>query len=590
MPGIKTVIAFFAAVLTGTPGPQIDQQMDVMVQMRDGVQLSANVFRPSPFGRWPALLVRTPYGKGDQLTAHYRAFVEHGYAVVVQDVRGRFKSEGIFRPLEQEGPDGEDTIRWMARQPWCDGNIGMFGGSYLGMAQWQAALRRPPHLKAIFPGVSGDDDYADRFYSRGGAMKLGHRLEWLSENLRLRGLAKPDFRSFTEHLPLRTADRAATGRTIDFYQRSLDHPAYDSFWRRNSTREKLERIDVPVFIVGGWFDNYAQSDLEAFTTLRRLGKIAYILMGPWPHSMSDRLAGVDFGPVARVALRTVQFAWFDHWLKGKNTLAETSVARYFTMGENKWHNDATWPPQVVEIRSYYLGGNGRANSIGGNGRLQLTPPSAHHADHFTYDPRKPVPTRGGPVCCNIRLLPPGPMDQRPVERRADVLVYTSPPLKHDLEVTGPVRAVLYVSTSAPDTDFTAKLVDVAPDGAALSLTDGILRLRYRSGLDRVQIAHPGETYSIAIDTGVTSNVFRTGHKIRLEVSSSNFPRFDRNPNTGRPIADETQLRSALQTVHHGGGALSALLLPVVRRNSAGPPQQSVATYGRQSAERVTLLH
>jgi len=408
--------------------------------------------------------------------------------------------------------------------------------------------------------------------------------------MRLPGVAKPDFRIFTEHLPLRAADRAATGRTIEFYQKSLDHPTYDSFWRRVSTREKLDRIDVPVFIVGGWFDNYAQSDLDAFTMLRKQGKTVYLLMGPWPHSMSDRLPGIDYGSVARVPLRSVQFAWFDHWLKKENTLAGMNVARYFTMGENAWHSNATWPPESVEIRSYYLAGSGRANGLAGDGRLQRRPPQAEHVDRFTYDPRKPVPTRGGPVCCNSRLLPPGPMDQRLVERRTDVLVYTSSPLKHDLEITGPIHAVLHVSTSAPDTDFTAKLVDVAPDGVALNLTDGILRLRYRAGLERVQLARPGETYSVTVDAGVTSNVFRQGHRIRLEISSSNFPRFDRNPNTGRPIADETQLRLARQSVYHGGGHLSALLLPVVPRHTDSAPEQAMATYGRPSAEHVTLLH
>ncbi len=551
---------------------QIEEQFHVRIPMRDHVHLSANIFRPAAAGRWPALLVRTPYNKGSVLSPHYRAFVEHGYALVIQDVRGRHESEGWFRPLEQEGPDGEDTLEWMARQPWCDGKIGMFGGSYLGIAQWQVALRNPPHLRAIFPVVSGYDDYLDRFYSRGGALKLGHRLLWISENLRGPGSARPDFNQFIYHLPLRTADFAAAGEPVEWYQRSLNHPAYDHFWREMSTREKLEQIRVPVFAAGGWFDNYCESDLEAFAALRKLGRQAYVLIGPWAHNFADRLA-LDYGPQASIPLRRLQFQWFDHWLKGLDTIEHLVPAQIFTMGENRWHDEAVWPPTAARMEPYYLAGKGHANTVYGDGKLQRRPPRRQWSDGYTYDPRKPVPTQGGAICCNPKILKPGPMDQRGVEGRHDVLIYTGDPLKTDLEVTGVVRVSLYVSTSALDTDITAKLVDVAPDGSAIGLTDGILRLRYRGGLDRPELAKPGEIYPITIDAGPTSNLFRTGHRVRLEIASSNFPRFDRNPNTGRPIADEIELRPAQQTVLHGGHYPSALLLPVVVRSSTAtyPP-------------------
>ncbi len=558
----------FALLLAATVSGQskIDSQFGMRVPMRDGVHLAANVFRPAASGRWPALLVRTPYGKGTALAANHRAFVEHGFALVVQDVRGFHDSEGVFRPLDQEGPDGEDTIAWMASQSWCDGNIGMFGGSYLGIVQWQTALRNPPHLKAIFPVVSGYDDYVDRFYSRGGAMKLGHRLLWISENLRAPGFARPDFNQFIYHLPLRNADQAVSGETIEWYQRALNHPAYDSFWRSVSTREKLDRIRVPVFAAGGWFDNYGQSDLEAFAALRKLGREAHVLIGPWPHNFADRLA-VDFGPQSAVALRRLQFQWFDHWLKGKDTIAELAPARIFTMGVNRWQDLDTWPPADSKSTMYYLAGKGNANTVYGDGKLQTRRARRLWSDQYLDDPKKPVPTLGGAVCCNSRRMPPGPRDQRTVEGRHDVLVYTGDPLKRELEVTGVVRVLLHVSTSARDTDFTAKLVDVALDGSAMSVTDGILRLRYRGGLDHPELAKPGEVYAINIDAGTTSIVFLRGHRIRLEIASTNFPRFDRNPNTGKPIADELELRTARQTVLHGGAYESALVLPVVRRSS-----------------------
>lgn len=549
---------------TTTQPVTIEKELRVKIPMRDGVRLSTNIFRPSATGRWPVLLARTPYGKGSDITLNYRAFVEHGYAVVVQDVRGRHDSEGVFRPLDQEGPDGEDTLYWIAHQPWCDGKIGMMGGSYLGIAQWQAALRNSPYLKAIFPAMSGDDDYFDRFYSRGGAMKLGHRLLWIAENLHPYGIPEPAFDEYIRHLPLRTTDRYATGHSVEFYQSSLDHPLYDSHWQKYSTREKLEHIHVPVFAVGGWFDNYAESDLEACAALRKTGRPAYVLIGPWPHNLSDRLPGIDFGPDAWVPLRRLQFEWFDHWLKSEKTsIADLPAAHVFTMGANRWQDLTEWPPSGSQIVEYYLASKGKANSLAGDGVLQPKPKRQDQPDEFLYDPRNPVPTRGGAICCNQTILPAGPMDQRSIEKRQDVLVYTSGPLKKDLEVTGIVRVVLYASTSAPDTDFTAKLVDVLPDGTARGITDGILRLRYRRGLDHVELAHSGDVYEISIDAGVTSNVFLAGHRIRLEVSSSNFPRFDRNPNTGRAIADETELRMAHQTVHHGGLLSSALLLPVV---------------------------
>jgi hypothetical protein len=561
----KAVIAAVAAVCWGQ-APRIETQLNARITMRDGVHLSANVFLPEATGRWPVLLVRTPYNKGSGLTPNYRAFVEHGFALVVQDVRGRYESEGVFRPLQQEGPDGEDTIAWIGRQQWCDGKIGMFGGSYLGIVQWQAALRHPPLLKAIFPVVAGYDDYLDRFYSRGGAMKLGHRLLWMSENVHAPGFARPDLAHFIWHLPLRTADQTVSGETVDWYQSALDHPAYDDFWRATSTREKLDRIRVPVFAAGGWFDNYGQSDLEAFATLRKLGHPAYVLIGPWAHNAADKLA-VDFGPQSVVAMRRIQFQWFDYWLKGQGSLDNLAPARIFTMGVNRWDDEEMWPPPNARVEAYYLVGKGKAQTLSGDGKLQVKPSRRGATDGYAYNPMQPVPTRGGAICCNARMLPPGPLDQRAIEGRHDMLVFTSDALKSDLQVTGVVRVQLYVATSARDTDFTAKLEDVAADGTALSLTDGILRLRYRNGLERPELAKPGDVYEITIDAGPTSNVFLRGHRIRVEIASSNFPRFDRNLNTGRPNADETEVRIARQSVFHGGRYPSALLLPVVSRSS-----------------------
>ncbi|MBS1856015.1 MAG: CocE/NonD family hydrolase [Acidobacteria bacterium] len=540
----------------------IVSELGVDVAMRDGVRLSTNVFLPGERGPFPAILVRTPYNKGAGLNDTYRPFVEHGYAVVIQDVRGRYASEGAFQPLLQEPADGDDTITWIAHQPWCNGKVGMIGGSYLGIVQWKAALLENPHLKAIFPVVSGWDDYRDRFYSAGGAMKLGNRLEWMAENLRAPGYHQ-DFSKFVLHLPLRSADVAALGWTSSLYREIVAHPAYDAFWRATSTREHIDRIRIPVFSVGGWYDNFVQSDLEAYAALRRRGAVNRILIGPWPHNMSLKFEGVDFGPDSSAPIRALQMEWFDQWLMGRDApLLSRPPVKLFVMGANQWRESREWPPEGSAPKTFYLESRGRANSLSGDGALNEKR-STGAPDQFVFDPVNPVPTRGGQVCCNPRIFPWGPMDQRPVEQRRDVLVYTSRPLKREVTAIGPVQVVLYVSTSARDTDFTAKLVDVFPDGTARNLTDGILRLRYRNSLEKPEPAAPGELYRIAIDAGVTGNVFLKGHRIRVEVSSSNFPRFDRNPNDGRPVADAVRLNKASQTVYHDSRRPSALILTVV---------------------------
>jgi putative CocE/NonD family hydrolase len=533
------------------------------IPMRDGVHLSANIYRPNELVKVPAILIRTPYGKGADITPHYEAFVNHGYAIVVEDVRGRYDSEGVFKPLEQEGRDGYDTLEWIARQPWSDGKIGMMGGSYLGIVQWKVAVLNNPHLKAIFPVVSGYDDYRDRFYSTGGAMKLGNRLNWMSDNMRAPSF-EPTFTKFIWHLPLRNSDLAATGMTSEMYQQAMRHPAFDSFWKSISIREQLHKIKVPVFSVGGWYDNFAESDLDAYAELRKNSGVHRMLIGPWAHNISLKFQGIDYGKESTVPLRNLQFQWFDQWLKSTDTpLLSKPPVRVFVMGANRWREEPDWPIARARPTPFYLESKRRANSLEGTGILAAKPARTEPADAFVYDPRDPVPTRGGALCCNPKVFAWGPMDQRSVERRQDVLVYTSAPLRKDVEVIGPIRVVLYAATSARDTDFTAKLVDVLPDGEARNLTDGILRIRYRNSLEKPELAKPGEVYKLTIDAGTTANVFLKGHRIRVEISSSNFPRFDRNPNTGGSLADETKLLRASQTVYHDKLHPSHVLLPVI---------------------------
>ena len=556
--------ASISTLWSGNAGHSQVEQTHLWTPMRDGVKLAANLFRPSDNGRLPTILMRTPYDKGTEITPQAQTFVDHGYNVMIQDVRGRWESEGSFSPFTQEAPDGNDTIDWIAAQPWSDGKVAMTGGSYLGITSWRAATWNNPHLKAIFPVVSGDDDYRDRFYSPGGGMKWGHRLEWVSENMRVPGYQPPSFRSFIWTLPERHSDQVVTGRSTNLLQAVFDHPSYDAFWKNVSTRERLQSCKVPVFSVGGWYDNYVEGDLDAFSTLRKLTGVNRAVIGPWPHNMSIPFTTVSYGPDSGSSVRRFQLDWFDEWLKGKEVRApSTPPLRIFVMGANQWRDENEWPLERAIPAKFFLSSAGHANSMSGDGELTTSRERRNAQDRFVYDPKAPVQTLGGAVCCNQKVFPWGPLDQRPVEKRPDVLIYSTDVLKGDVEVTGPISLVLFASTSAPDTDFTAKLVDVYPDGRAINLTDGMIRTRYRDGLDKPKLLPNTGVFKYTIDAGVTSNVFLKGHRIRLEVSSSNFPRFDRNPNTGRPIADESTLATASQTVYHDRLHRSYLLLPVI---------------------------
>jgi putative CocE/NonD family hydrolase len=549
-----------------TPLPASIEFQDVSIPMRDRIVLKADVFVPAGTGRWPAILLRTPYNRKSKGTRSYNLFTQYGYAVVLEDVRGRYASGGSFGSVRQEGPDGSDTINWIAKQPWSDGRVGMAGASYLGIAQWWAATERNPHLLAIFPLLSGDDEYIDRYYSPGGALQLGHRLVWLSENLTPKARTRPPFETYIWHLPLTTSDIAATTTKLQLWRVPMNHPSYDRFWSSLSIRNQLPKIIAAVSSMGGWFDVYAESDLDAFAHLAQRGMPVETWIGPWSHAFVRRYPTIDFGPVATPRVRTLQLAWFDRFLKiSPDSKHRSPLLHIFVMGPNVWREEHEWPLARTRYTPYYLESDGHANTASGSGKLSRHFDRGREADHFVYDPANPVPTTGGAVCCDPKLLAAGPLDQSRIEQRQDVLVYTSAPLREDMEVTGPIGATLYVMTSASDTDFSAKLVDVFPDGKPLLVTDGLTRLRYRLSLAKPTLVKKNAPYRVDIDAGVTSWVFEKGHRIRLEVSSSNFPRYDRNLNSGGPAASQTKWLVANQTVLHETEYPSVLVLPVIPR-------------------------
>jgi putative CocE/NonD family hydrolase len=572
--------------LFNMPEASVVVEFNVPATMRDGVLLRANVYRP-PAGRWPVLLTRLPYGKDLPLGAAVLDPVQaarRGYVVIVQDTRGRFASDGDFRPFEMEGDDGVDTIAWAAGLPYADGQVAMYGASYFGFTQWSAAVKQPPALKAMVPYITWSDPLNGLAF-RGGAFELGVLAHW--------GLGM----GFDQLVRQHRADPAALGAAIVALAHEIDtlgasgyaslplaefaplrrQPMLPAFFDRVSQpmdRASLEpvtiagkhaRVTVPTFNVGGWYDIFLADTIAAHTAMRQQDRPSKLLIGPWTHANSRNPIGErDFGFGSQLGLinmqqdfGSLQLRWFDHWLKGVDTglLAEAPI-RLFVMGANVWRDEPRWPLERAVDTPWYL----RAD-----GGLSTTPPDAEPPDRFSYDPRDPVPTLGGALLIAPEF-PSGPVDQRRVEARRDVLTFTTPALEHDTEVTGPVTVQLWACSSAPDTDFVARLVDVYPDGRAYNLTDGILRARYReAGSGQAAELEPGRPYLFAIDLWATSNVFRAGHRIRLQVTSSCFPRWDRNPNTGHAFGVDAEVRTAEQTILHDRDHPSHVVLPLVPR-------------------------
>jgi uncharacterized protein len=570
---------------------------DVPVEMRDGTVLRADVYRPDSDTTWPVLLQRTPYDKNapSMLLNPIRA-ASAGYAVVVQDVRGRFASDGNFYTFRHEPDDGYDTIAWTAAQPWSTGKVGMFGLSYVGATQWLAAITTPPALATIVPVVTASD-YHEGWTYQGGAFELGFNASWTLSNLAFATLMRrikagepfpADFRQTYiglidnmcrafDTLPLGNMPFLHEHHLAPYYYDWLQHPTADAYWQQWCIEAQHHKVAVPALNVGGWYDIFLGGTIRNYLGMRRNGQTAEaqqyqrLVIGPWKHGLplSSVSGDMAFGLMAEalaIDFEGVQLRWYDHWLKGiDNGVRQDAPVRLFVMGANVWREEQEWPLARTQYTRYYLHSRGKANSLHGDGVLSPETPGMEPPDHFLYDPRHPVPTRGGGLCCWAGALPQGAYDQTPVESREDVLVYTTPLLTEDVEVTGPVLVTLYAASSAVDTDFTAKLVDVHPSGFAQNLTDGIIRARYRQSTARPEPIEPGKVYAYTIDLWATSNVFKAGHRIHLEISSSNFPRFDRNPNTGGALATETELLPAVQTIHHDGTYPSHVTLPIIPR-------------------------
>jgi putative CocE/NonD family hydrolase len=566
----------------------VSLETNLMVSMRDGARLATDVYRPADVpGPLPAILIRTPYNKsaGPDGDADARFFASHGYAVAVQDVRGKFASEGQFRIYEGDTTDWPDTFDWIGAQPWSTGKIGTFGCSYLGEGQIIAAQQHhPKHLAAIPQAAGGNIGRVGRrreFWGsvEGGASALSINFGWMpryaSVDKGARPLPRVELASFFTTLPLIDMTDRAGSPSWDwrnFLERSPDDP----WWDARGYLPATARVSVAALHVSSWFDMAEETlqEAEIFRTnamndRARTGQ--YAIISPTTHCASERASGdTRVGDLlvgdARLHYWETYLAWFDRWLNG-NEHAIDSLPRlqYYVIGRNAWHSSDQWPVKGMTETPFYLSSAGHANSAKGDGRLTLERPARAGADTFTYDPANPVPARGGSICCTGNPKDqPGSFDQADIEQRLDVLVYSSAVLGDGVELTGPMKAVIALSSDAPDTDVTVKLLDVFPDGRVMNVQEGITRVRYRDGFGQVRLMKPGTIYDVPIDLHATSWYLPAGHRLRVEVSSSNFPRFDRNLNTGGHNYDETTWRIATNSVHHSPAHASRLILPVLK--------------------------
>ena len=571
------------------PPPQpysIIVQEGVAMKTRDGVTLRADIYRPKADGKFPVILMRTPYDKSvGWAVAPAFQIATHGYVVIIQDVRGRYTSEGEWYPFRHESADGYDAVEWAAALPYSDGKVGMMGASYVGATQMLAAIAHPPHLAGICPQVTASN-YHDGWTYQGGALEQWFDQNWttqLATNTLWRLIAK-DTNALVgaPTLPLTQyplfnysslpAGAGASAELAPYYLDWLAHPDYDAYWKQWSIEEHFADIQVPTLQVAAWYDIFLGGNLRNYmgikahggTEAARNGQRLLIQIGG--HSgFGKHIGDEDFGDEAmKFPYAEVVVDWYDYLFKGlQNEFATDKPVRLFVLGANTYRQESDWPPPEAKPTRYFLHSAGAANSLRGDGSLSPAAPKNEAADKFTYDPGNPVPTIGGPLCCDAEHYEPGPRDQRAAENRDDVLVYSTKPLAEDLDVTGPVTLELWAESSAVDTDFTGKLVDVAPDGYATNLTEGILRMRYRDSQEKPELMNPGMVYKITVDLWATSNVFKKGHILRLEVSSSNFPRFDRNLNTGAEQATSKLFVPATNTILHDADHPSALVLSVI---------------------------
>ncbi|NHN89130.1 CocE/NonD family hydrolase [Acetobacter conturbans] len=587
----------------GSGSCPVTKKTDVPVKMRDGTILRADIYTPKTSGKVPVLLMRTQYGKSGAQTKPSRYqrpewFASHCYIVTVQDIRGQGKSGGTFYEYRYDRDDGYDTVQWASNLPGADGQVAMYGSSYVGATQWLAATASPPALKAIIPSNTGDD-YYDGWTYEDGAFRLAFIEPWMLEDIASSAAENRGDKKLSKQLAADGENASIwmlytpynslpplhpeNPQVAPYFFDAVAHPTRDSYWEAFQIRTHYDRVKVPVLAFDGWYDSFLSGAVNNFNGMRTAGgtpearENQRLIIGPWDHIgwgrpdtvVSPRLK--DIGPVANSPVNELTVQFLDHVLKGQaNGYTDGPRVDYFTMGENRWHTAKSFPIEGTQYVTWYLGSAGRANSSMGDGSLATKPAKKPaDSDHFTYNPANPVPSVGGHSCCSWTSGPQGQFDQSAIEQRPDILIYTSPVLEESVNVTGPITVNLFATTDAKDTDFTAKLVDVSPDGRAINLNNGIIRTSYRDSLSNPTPIVPGQVYEYHIKVWPTSNLFQAGHKIRLEISSSDYPQFAPNPNTGEAFGTTAASVIAHQTIWHDKAHPSSVILPILPASLAG---------------------
>lgn len=590
--GLSPTAARGQARLTPRPEPRYEYsvQKDLLIPMRDGVQLAADLYLPRAAGaRFPVILLRTPYNRtrygGSIRPAEF--FAGQGFAVVSQDVRGKWGSEGDYKVQSHDRDDGYDSVDWAATQPWSNGKVGTFGCSYLGEVQIiLAGARHPSHVAAIPQAAAGGLGSAGGYWSgfgayENGVMSLSSLFGWfLTAGAKDRDPNPPDSFDFAEVLrstPTIDMVKRVKGPRSDF-EDYMSNRAGTAYWLDQGYATDTTRFAVPAIHVNSWLDFGAEQTLFLYNLFRRNAVTStardnqYVIISPTSHCASESatehtmVGERDVGD-ARYPYWSLYLKWFDYWLKGEGEgLRDTPRVHYYVIGRNEWRTANAWPvPEMRPVR-YYLSSSAGANTGGGDGRLTTVIPRSPGRDTVRYDPGDPFPSRGGTICCTGNPKDqPGLFDQADLAARHDVLVYSTPPLTSSVTITGPVRLELHVSSTAPDIDFAAKVVDLGPDGKAWNVVDGIARLRYRNGIASPALMEPGERYQVEVNLKSIAYHFPAGHRIQLYLTNSNFPQWERNSATGGNIFDEAEYAGALNTVFFGSATPSALVLPVVPR-------------------------
>ncbi|HZU34273.1 MAG TPA: CocE/NonD family hydrolase [Gemmataceae bacterium] len=572
--------------LLSAPKYQITVEHDVGVPMRDGVKLTTDIYRPEGPAKAPVILVRTPYQKNmAEAQAHY--YARRGYAVAVQNCRGRFGSGGTWEPFIHEPKDGYDTIEWLAAQPWSTGKVGMIGGSYVGWVQWWAASEHPPHLVTIIPNVSPPDPFYNIPYEY-GVFFLKAAIWWaeildkeatadLSGNT-LYHINKRKYHELLRSLPVIDLDKAVLGKVNPYWRQWIAHPTNDSYWQQASFLDKLKDVNLPVYHQSGWFDGDGIGSKLNYLRMVSFGHPNQkLVLGPWGHTdeSARRFGDRDFGPTAIVDLQRSYLRWFDYWLKGiDNGILKEPLVRIFVMGSNRWLEGNVYPLPQTRFEKWYLTSAGHAQTSKGDGKLSWELPAADTpADHYTYDPGDPTPDP------DDYEEPDGPKDkvqsreekvkaaetyhEKVTQARHDILVFTSEPMRQPLTFAGPLSAVIYASSSAKDTDWFVRLMEVEKSGKLFPLAEGKIRARFRRSMQTPELLTPGKVYEYKLDLWQTGITIPAGYRLRVEVASASFPEFSRNLNTGGHNETETKYVKAEQVLYHNQWYPSHVLLPVI---------------------------